>query len=558
MRNEQLTDIETLGEFMEWVDQLSPRKCLFRGLSNQEHSTEASAWRRLTHEQDANNIDKLLEINRGLIRDVRLRGYDEKDGRKLSDLEILAELQHFRAATFLIDFSYSPQVALWFACQQSFKEPPNSKELSDGKVEVVFVDPDRIIEVTPEFLNQDISVFFETDTDGRYPLYYWEPGEFNTRIPPQHSVFLFGGDRIIKPDKKCIITADNKRLILESIEGFTQTNEETLFPDFEGFVYRRTQNRPYVPEGYENYRAGGYRAFQRRDYENAIRHFDEAINLNPTEPDVHYLRGEARYYLHQYSEAASDFDTAIALKDDDLNYYRLRGYTQLALGQFNEAKDDLEKALELIDQIDENINIIDSIRSKLYQIALQTTQGDQWTPERFKELVPKDIRAHYDTQVENEELYRLGAELQSLIQEKGWGLEPRFGRYYFVYRFWHQPTFGVNLGYPRLADIWEAEEDDPNPRRSNLDSDARLTIWKTWEMMADNSNLIILPQLDFSELAYEPTYDPMFQRWVFPPEATVDELRDIFESVYKDVRAKQLPLDGGGSYFGLFRQNQKK
>ena len=127
MQNEQLTEIKTLGEFMDWVDRLRPAECLFRGLSNREHSTEASAWRRLTNEQDRNNIDKLLEINKGLIRDVRLRGYDENGDRKLSDLEILAELQHFRAATFLIDFSYSPQVALWFACQRSFKEAPNSK-----------------------------------------------------------------------------------------------------------------------------------------------------------------------------------------------------------------------------------------------------------------------------------------------------------------------------------------------------------------------------------------------------------------------------------------------
>lgn len=507
MQNEQLNDIETLGEFMEWVDRLSPRKCLFRGLSNREHSTEASAWRRLKNEQDGNNIDKLLEINNGLIRDARDRGYDKKNEQELRDLEILAELQHFRAATFLIDFSYSPQVALWFACQQSFKEPPNSKEFSDGKVEVVFVDPDRIIEVTPEFLNQDISVFFETDAEGKYPLYYWEPGEFNTRIPPQHSVFLFGGDRSIEPDKECIIPADNKRLILESIEDFSQTDEETLFPDFEGFVYRRTQNRPYVPEGYESYRAGGYRASQRGDYEDAIRHFDEAINLNSTEADVHYRRGEARYRLHQYAEAILDFNTAIALKDDDLNYYRLRGYTQFVLDQFDEAKDDLEKSLELAELIGDT-RLIDSIRFKLHQIDLQTTQGDQWTPERFKELVREDIRAHYDNRVGHEKLYSLGAELQSLIEEKKWELERRFGRSHFVFRFDYRPTFGVNLfGYPRLA------------------------IWGT---KADESK--------FSELKYKPTYYPLHKQWVFPREATVKELRDIFESVYDDVSAGQMSL----------------
>ena len=298
---------------MDWVDRLRLRKCLFRGLPNQEHTIEASAWRRLTNEQDSDNIDKLLEINNGLIRDARLQGHDCKDGRKLSNFEILAELQHFRAATFLVDFTYSPQVALWFACRESFKDPPNSKELSDGKVSVVYVDPDRILEVTPELSKQDMSFFFEANADGIYPLYWWEPSELNSRIPAQHSVFLFGGDRIIEPNVECIILAEDKRAILDSIEGFLQTTETTLFPDFDGFVYQRTQYRSYIPEGYERSRAAGYKASQRGDHKEAISCFDEAILLDSTEADVYYLRGESKYYLGQTEEAIPDFDDAIKL-----------------------------------------------------------------------------------------------------------------------------------------------------------------------------------------------------------------------------------------------------
>ena len=87
--------------------------------------------------------------------------------------------------------------------------------------------------VTPELLKQDISVFFEANADGTYPLYWWEPGEFNSRIPPQHSVFLFGATRTIEPNEECIILGVNKRSIVDSIEGFSQTTETTLFPDFE-------------------------------------------------------------------------------------------------------------------------------------------------------------------------------------------------------------------------------------------------------------------------------------------------------------------------------------
>ena len=56
---------------------------------------------------------KLLKINEEMIKNARLQGHGEKDGQRFSDLELLAELQHYGAATCLIDFTYSAQVALW-------------------------------------------------------------------------------------------------------------------------------------------------------------------------------------------------------------------------------------------------------------------------------------------------------------------------------------------------------------------------------------------------------------------------------------------------------------
>ena len=502
LQNEQHFEIERLGDFMDWVDELRPEKCLFRGLPNQEHSIEASAWRRLTNEQDSNNIDKLLEINEGLIRDARLRGFDSKDDRKLSDLEILAELQHFRASTFLIDFTYSAQVALWFACQQRFKDSQNTKELSDGKVCAVFVNPDRIIEVTPELLNQDISFFFEANADGTYPLYRWAPGELNSRIPPQHSVFLFGTARTIKPDEECIILKVNKRTIVDSIEGFSQTTETTLFPDFAGFVQQRTQDRPYIPEGYESHRAAGYRAYRWEDYETAISYFDEIIHLNSTDADVYHWRGISKQSLRRLAEAIDDHNKAIELKDDDIDYYLWRGMAWVELAELDKAKDDLEKALELA-ELANDTGYMEFIQHFLRSVVFQIDEVDQWTPEMFKELVPKDIREHYDTRVGDEELYSLGADLQSLILQKHWKLERRFGRSYFVFCYGRRRVFGVNLfRNPRLA-IWGTEGDKSK----------------------------------FSK--FEPTYYPSHGQWVFPRGVTVENLSDILESVYNDVQTKE-------------------
>ena len=85
--------------------------------TKESYKIEASAYRRLS-EADRNNPSKLLKINKDLIEKARSLGHDQREAQQLSDLELLAELQHFGAATCLIDFSQSALVALWFACQQ--------------------------------------------------------------------------------------------------------------------------------------------------------------------------------------------------------------------------------------------------------------------------------------------------------------------------------------------------------------------------------------------------------------------------------------------------------
>ena len=499
MQNEEHINIETLSEFIDWTDELRHEICLFRGLPNRIHSIEASAWRRLTGEQDSNNIDKLIELNKDLINDACDRRFHIKDHGELSDLEILAELQHFRASTFLIDFTYSAQVALWFACQQRFKDPHNPKELSDGKVSVVFVNPDRIKKVTPELLQQDISVFFETDTDGRTSLYWWEPGEINSRIPPQHSVFLFGADRVIKPDSERIIEAHVKRTILDSIEGFSQTTESTLFPDFDGFIQQRTQDRPYVSKDFERIRAAGYRAYQQEEFEKAISYFDEIIDQDPTDADVNYWRGESKHSLNQIKEAIDDYNVTIRLKDNDMNYYYSRGMAWRKLNEYGKAKEDLETALTMANKKG-NTYLINDIKIILSDIAFHIDQVDKWTASEFKKLVPEDIREHYDSRKGDKELYKLGADLQSLIQKKGWTLERRFGRTYFVFCYGRRRLFGVNLfNNPRLA------------------------IWRTG---TDKSK--------YSDIEHKLTDYSVHNQLLFPRGTKVEDIKDVLEKLYND------------------------
>ena len=103
MDKKEPIQISSLGEFIGWVKQLDFKKCLFRGVPNAEYRIQASAYRRPKEED--RSLEKFLQINKHLIADARLRGHGERDGRELGDLEILAQLQHFGAATCLIDFT---------------------------------------------------------------------------------------------------------------------------------------------------------------------------------------------------------------------------------------------------------------------------------------------------------------------------------------------------------------------------------------------------------------------------------------------------------------------
>ena len=537
MGKKELSRITTLNEFIEWVEEVKKRaeqlnlgKCLFRGLSNKEYSIEASARRRLKHEADKNNLEIFLEINTGLINDARLYEHDRRNGRELKDLEILAELQHFRVATCLIDFTYSAQVALWFACQSSYKNPPNSEELADGKVSVVFDNTSKIKQITPNLLNEEISYFFETNKDGIYPLYQWQPRQLNNRIFPQYSVFLFGGDRIIEPDEECIIAAGSKQKILTSLEDFSQTTEATLFPDFEGFVYQRTQERPYhVPD----YKEDGYRAYQNRQYEKAITYCDEAIKRNSDDVDAYKLRGDAKVRLEQYTEAIADFDEvlsrdpdmasayyargaanyflyqnesaiadfddAIRLNPDDRRSYKLLGDVKRDLGRFEDAKNDYQTALELALQVDDTF-LIASVTPPLREIDSRIAESGHWTPERFETLVPENLRDIYETHNRDRELYGLGADLQALIQEQGWELTLRFGVKTIFFSAEDKRLFGINL----------------------YSSRPRLTFCNVLE----EETRAIVPQYGFTSY-------PQYSQLVCQRGPSVEDLRPLFEFVYR-------------------------
>ena len=264
--------VESLSEFIEWTFQFNNGQYLFRGVSNEKYEIEPSAYRRLKIQ----TVAGLLKLINDLITKARVRGHDWKNGKELTDLELLAEFQHYGAATCLIDFSRNAFVALWFACQQSAGE----KEQKNGKVIAVRSDDSpRFKTVTPEMIEEKIDYFFkriDDRVDARYPVYQWGPNYQNNRIIAQNSVFLFGGAQIEAADEHSIAQS-SKQEILETLDRLFGICDDSMYPDFDGLARLFAHEKPYLEPDARAYLRRGNEALQRGNLNDAIDDFTEVI-----------------------------------------------------------------------------------------------------------------------------------------------------------------------------------------------------------------------------------------------------------------------------------------
>lgn len=357
MAEKESRRVKTLIEFAEWAAQFSDGQYLFRGVSNDTYEIEASAYRRLP-QLGGNNPNKLLEINKRLIEEARSLGHDEKNGQRLSDLELLAELQHFGAATCLIDFTRSALVALWFACQQDSTKKEVEKKEANGKVVAVRGDnPAHFKTVNPELLKQDIDYFFKPAESNKNWLYQWEPKLQNNRIIAQHSVFVFGSLQI-EAETECIIITgstrkikNNKQKILESLQQLSDITEASMYPDFDGFARLHAHNKTYVESNAHSYLRRGNEALKNNNLDDAISYYTEVIRLASAHPGImaeaYNNRGVAYDHKGDSDRAIEDYSKSIEFKPDFDHVYFNRGNAYHSKKDYKRAIVDFTKAVEI-------------------------------------------------------------------------------------------------------------------------------------------------------------------------------------------------------------------
>ncbi len=248
--------ITSLEEYIEAINGLAgsgeEHRYVYRGQKDEcWKKVQSSALRRL-QKQSLPHPELMSSLFRGyihqIIDEVQLRYPNTYSN--MTPLECMAHLQHNRVATGLIDFTYNPLVALWFACET------DGATAGKGKVFAVNVQPDTITEIkTKGALKQKLKTFFAED--GQW--YLWQPSIGNPalatqRLTAQQSVFLFGAPEIEDGmiERPIIVSKDRKDTLLRELARMG-ISEETLFPDLAGFLERSTVKSAYNAELAEDY-----------------------------------------------------------------------------------------------------------------------------------------------------------------------------------------------------------------------------------------------------------------------------------------------------------------
>ncbi|KAB2067134.1 hypothetical protein ERO13_A09G195100v2 [Gossypium hirsutum] len=94
-------------------------------------------------------------------------------------------------------------------------------------------------------------------------------------------------------------------------------------------------------------KAKGNAAFSSGDFNTAVKHFTEAINLSPSNHVLYSNRSAAYASLHQYDSALSDAKKTVDLKPDWSKGYSRLGAAHLGLHQYEDAVSGYKKGLEI-------------------------------------------------------------------------------------------------------------------------------------------------------------------------------------------------------------------
>lgn len=367
---------------------------LYRGQEDYDWKLRSGSIRRIFSKEKNAELNHLIEGNANfnrenlryheeeLLEKAKRRGWHhEVSGRELNDLELLAKLQHYGAATCLLDFTTRFDIALWFACKSAQRQESGEERDYDGRVFIVDIDSipklafQRIGSDDLKFSIRKILCFETRGAEDKSQLFrdetpkfwYWHPETLMGRMLSQESRFLFGIRDI--PCGRYLsdirIKEGDKEPLLEELKQHHGLSQETIVSDIRGFATMNNHRIPFKQKNAEDYKQEGLRKLQMGDNDAAIQNFDEWIKLDKENDIAWYYRGKAKWLMAKSADQKSiskskvdeylksvidDCDKVIALNPENIPAYQLRCLAHKKLRKYSEAQSGLITLKELYDK----------------------------------------------------------------------------------------------------------------------------------------------------------------------------------------------------------------
>ena len=301
-------------------------------------------------------LDEYLDYHRVLLeRARRVMPYGNNDQSSTS-LQLLAKLQHFGAATGLLDFTHNPLVALWFA---------SDEQNHDGKVLFVSKELPNTTYVNKELEEGDIGGVLSRAQDATGPSYLlWKPmaeGDAALRILGQRSVFVIGRPSVDERHVHAIsIDSGDKGTLRNELEQL-DVSERVIFRDLVGFCRVERWDARYVPPATAAaHLRQANSAFTRGNHSEAIEAYSKCLELGGNAAETYFLRGNASAAAKRYQDAMDDYDRALeslnltqgqhAATSRPWFFYAIffnRGNMRACMGEHEKAVDDFRRTSEI-------------------------------------------------------------------------------------------------------------------------------------------------------------------------------------------------------------------
>src|SRR5579862_946049 len=194
--------VGSVAGFLEAVRMISAyqsatgTRFVWRGAADADWPLHPSLVRRYIERHGGMPTEAQLRASEtAVIREARDWGLDWHDSEgRLEVLELLAALQHFGIPTRLLDFTFNPLVAFWFATE--------NLDDRDGRVFAIDIS-DRLI--SQEDAGAREPWWFNTPpgaaTDWSTQAWIWRPPPLEARIVRQDGCFLMGGIPSTQPPR---------------------------------------------------------------------------------------------------------------------------------------------------------------------------------------------------------------------------------------------------------------------------------------------------------------------------------------------------------------------